>query len=93
MSEYRSLSWVLMLLSKVRSPCLREIRLSIASAQLPKLNLEGLDVVLAKNCYGSLDYLTFVVSGTRCGKDAMESTLRERLLTAHLQGLIRIEYA
>ncbi|RPD59976.1 hypothetical protein L226DRAFT_462971 [Lentinus tigrinus ALCF2SS1-7] len=95
-SEHRSLSWVLILLSKVRSPCLREIRISIASAQLSRLNLEGLDVVLAKDCYGSLEHLTFILDSIRAGgggRDKVKRTLTERMSTAHAQGLIQVEYA
>ncbi|KAI0714329.1 hypothetical protein C8T65DRAFT_738790 [Cerioporus squamosus] len=96
MSEHNSLSWVLILLSKVCSPCLRDLHISIASTQLARLNLEGLDVVLAKTCYGSLRSLRFVFNGDT-GRTAMggtvERALRERLSTAHSHGIIQVEYA
>ncbi|KAI0707423.1 hypothetical protein C8Q76DRAFT_749168 [Earliella scabrosa] len=56
-----SLTWVLILPSKLRSSLLSEIRLSIRSADLRSLNLEGLDVVLSKHCYKGLQRLTFDV--------------------------------
>lgn len=98
----RSLSWVLILLSRVRSPALEEIRIAIRSGALPLLNLEGLDVVLARACYGSggggLRRLVFAVDADEGrqwlggSREEVERVLRERLPTANERRLIRLEY-
>ena len=92
----RSLSWVLSLLSKVRSPCLEEIRISINAPDLARLNLEGLDVVLAQNSLRSMHSLIFdiddaKVNSKRSSAD-VERLLTRRVPTASAQRLVRVEY-
>ncbi|KAM5531002.1 hypothetical protein V8D89_015329 [Ganoderma adspersum] len=92
----RSLSWVLILLSKVRSPHLGEIRISMTTAELDRLNLEGLDVVLAQNALSSMQCLTFDLDDTKAtskfGGAGLEALLRRRVPTANGKGLVRLEY-
>ncbi len=90
----RSLSWVLILLSRVRSPRLGEIRISITSAKLERLNLEGLDVVLAQNALGSMRSLIFDIDDTKAASkcDPTLEALRQRVPIASAKGLVRLEY-
>ncbi|TBU40157.1 hypothetical protein BD309DRAFT_993264 [Dichomitus squalens] len=92
----RSLSWVLILLAKVRSPNLEEIRISITSPELARLNLEGLDVVLAQNALSRMRSLTFDVDDTKVaskrGPAEVERLLTQRVPTASAQRLVRVEY-
>ena len=92
----RSLSWVLSLLSKVRSPCLEEIRISTNTSELARLNLEGLDVVLAQNSLGKMQSLIFDIDDTKVnskrGSADVESLLARRVPTASAQRLVRVEY-
>ena len=91
-----SLSWVLILLSKVRSPYLGEIRISMTSAELDRLNLEGLDVVLARNALSSLQSLVFDIDDMKAtskfGGAGLGALLRQRVPTASRKGLVRLEY-
>ncbi|PIL35682.1 hypothetical protein GSI_02412 [Ganoderma sinense ZZ0214-1] len=91
----RSLSWVLILLSKVPSPHLGEIRISIRPAELDRLNLEGLDVVLARNALSGLQSLTFDIDDTKAapkfGVTRLEALLRQRVPTASAKGLVRLK--
>ena len=71
-----------------------EIRLSIRSADLRSLNLEGLDVVLSKHCYKGLQRLTFDVDdsgSTPRGRADVDAMLCERLPTGDAQGLLNLE--
>ena len=65
-------------------------------AELDRLNLEGLDVVLAQNALGGLRSLTFDIDDTkaasRCGSAKVETLLRQRVPTANAQRLVQLEY-
>ncbi|KAH9945373.1 uncharacterized protein BXZ73DRAFT_38290 [Epithele typhae] len=92
----RSLSWVLALLAHAggAAPALAEIRLVLARRALPALNLEGLDVVLARTCYARLARLEFDVAdaGTGGAREDVARVLAERMPIAHGQALLRLDY-
>ncbi|KAI0784252.1 hypothetical protein C8Q75DRAFT_724813 [Abortiporus biennis] len=81
-----SFSWILLLLSKVNSSVLRQIRISILRQDLLSINYEGLSVVLSSTRFENLQRLTFEVE-TRpgdCEKPEIEK-VRSRLSSLSLQ--------
>ena len=83
-----SLSWTLLLLSKVAAPSLRELAFFIPADDIAVLNLEVLLVVLAHTRYTSLKRLVFHVEvrARECGA-AIEARLRERLEDLDARGV------
>ncbi|KAL6307453.1 hypothetical protein BKA93DRAFT_727392 [Sparassis latifolia] len=84
-----SLSWVVILLSKMESPQLQKIVLFILSKDLCALNLEGLDVVLSHARFGSVKSLTFDIEvGVEPHGFDIEVRLRNRMSALHTKGVL-----
>ncbi len=89
MSDARaaSLSWTILLLSKVASPHLREVVFLVPAANVGALNLEVLRVVLSHARYASLRRLVFQIE-VRAGKSSIVPGDVEDRLTTRLAGLV-----
>ncbi|KAH9935261.1 hypothetical protein B0H21DRAFT_759278 [Amylocystis lapponica] len=93
-SSYRpSLSWVVILLSKMESPQLGEIVLSIRRRDVCALNFEGVDVVLSQARFASLERLVFDIELQREFSEFCEpeEPVRKRLSALDAKGVLRFD--
>ncbi|EMD33522.1 hypothetical protein CERSUDRAFT_118095 [Gelatoporia subvermispora B] len=92
LSSYQpSLSWVVILLSKLHAPLLKEITIVIRSSNLWALNLEGLDVVLSHVRFANLKRVTFdieldVPSKRHAAED--RKLICRRMSESHAKGIL-----
>ncbi|OBZ72194.1 hypothetical protein A0H81_07964 [Grifola frondosa] len=89
-SSYRpSLSWILIILSKVNSPFLQEITFSIRHSDLCALNLEGLEVILSHARFKALKRITFDIEQVKdCTIDISEAYVRKRMCAHDTRGIL-----
>ncbi|KAI0342868.1 hypothetical protein BDW22DRAFT_1429010 [Trametopsis cervina] len=86
-SSLPSLSWIILMLSKMNSPHLQELELVILASHVPALNLEGLAVILSHSRHASLDRLIFSVIQTGDALDEIEGRIRTRMSSLTAKGL------
>lgn len=97
-SRRPSLSWVIILLSKVHSRALRTIEFSIRSSELGSLNLQGLELILSDTRFGGLEGVTFVLE-PEAGLEEPESAMhcpadmlvKRQMPVLWTKGLLRFE--
>ncbi|OCH94356.1 hypothetical protein OBBRIDRAFT_722879 [Obba rivulosa] len=92
LSSYQpSLSWVVILLSKLDPPWLKEIVIVIRSSNLWALNLEALDVILSHARFASLERVVFDIeadtSGEQQGPEDRKQICR-RMSELHAKGTL-----
>ncbi|KAI0091206.1 hypothetical protein BDY19DRAFT_689245 [Irpex rosettiformis] len=86
-SSMPSLSWIILLLSKLNSPQLSRLEFFISASDICSFNLEGLAVVLAHKRCASLTRLVFHVSPRGDYIQGVERRIRDRLSSLALRGL------
>lgn len=95
LSSYQpSLSWVVILLSKLRAPRLKEIAIVIRLSNVWALNLEGLDVILSHARFSGLERVVFDIEADTSEKQhgsKYKKQICQRMSELHGKGVLQFE--